>query len=79
MRRVEKLNAMWTGIRIEHVKTIAQRAADDPSRAGVIVAALRAERGAAIFELIRRELVNELILDDAAAEGLEQRIAKELA
>ena len=76
---VEKLNDMWTGIRIEHVKMIAQRAADDPSRAGVIVAALRAERGETIFELIRRELVNELILDDDAAEGLEQRIAMELA
>jgi DNA-binding transcriptional regulator LsrR (DeoR family) len=75
---VEKLNAMWTGVRIEHVRTIAQRAADDPAQAGVIVAALRAERGETIIELIRRELVNELILDDAAAEGLERRIAEEL-
>jgi DNA-binding transcriptional regulator LsrR (DeoR family) len=76
-RLVDELNAMWTGIRIEHVKAIAKRAANDPSRTGVIVAALRAERGDTVFELIRNELVNELILDDDAAARLEQRIADE--
>lgn len=76
-RLVEELNAMWTGIRIEHVRAIADRAEQDPSKAGVIVAALRAERGETVFELIRNELVNDLILDEDAAAGLEQRISAE--
>ncbi len=55
-------------------KAVAKRAADEPSQTGVIVVALGAERGETVFELVRNELVNQLILDDAAAAGLGQRI-----
>ena len=61
-------------------KAVAKRAADEPSQTGVIVVALGAERGETVFELVRNELVNQLILDDDddddddAAAGLEQRI-----
>lgn len=76
-RLVDELNAMWTGIQIDHVKAIANRAEADPSSAGVIVTALRAERAETIFELIRNGLVNDLILDEDAAAGLEQRLNAE--
>ena len=67
---VEDLNRMWTGLQIEHVRDLAARAANDPQVAGVVIIALQAERGDAILELIRSGLVNELIIDHAAADRL---------
>ncbi len=52
---VDELNAMWTGIKIGHVKAIAKRAADDPLQTGVVVAALRADRGETVFDPNRSE------------------------
>lgn len=67
---VSDLNQMWTGIQIEHVRSLATRAAADASQPGVVIVALQAERGDAILELIRMNLVNELIIDQAAAQRL---------
>lgn len=67
---VEDLNRMWTGLQIEHVRDLAARAANDPQLAGVVIIALQSERGDAILELIRSGLVNELIIDHAAADRL---------
>ena len=78
-RLVTELNAMWTGIKIEHVKAIAERAAGASSHTGVIVVALGAQRGEMLFEVVRNELTNELILDTDAADKLEQLITNELA
>ncbi len=67
---VEDLNRMWTGVQIDHVRRLAQRAAANPGQPGVVIVALQAERGDAILELIRLGLINELIIDQAAAERL---------
>lgn len=71
---IEDLNAVWTGIKSEHVHAIAARAFDDPAMSGVVVVALQAERGDTAFELISRELANELILDQSAATQLQRRL-----
>jgi len=67
---VDDLNRMWTGMKIDHVRRLAARAARDPQMTGVVIVALQAERGDAILELIRSGLVNELIIDQAAADRL---------
>jgi hypothetical protein len=71
---VDELNGLWTGIKIEHVRTIAQCAFANPSLSGVVVVALQSERGDTAFELVGQELVNELILDHAAAAQLQRRL-----
>jgi DNA-binding transcriptional regulator LsrR (DeoR family) len=76
---IEELNRLWTGIKIEHVHAIAERAFADPGLAGVVVVAIRAERGDTVFELICRGLVNELIIDHTAAAQLHRRLIEELA
>lgn len=75
---VDELNGLWTGIKIGHLNAIADRAAENPEMAGVVVVALQAERGDTIFELIRRGLVNELIIDHMAAERLQIIVADQL-
>ncbi|MFA3917033.1 hypothetical protein [Ruegeria hyattellae] len=76
---IDDLNGLWTGIKAEHVQTIADRAFSDPSQSGVVVVAIQKERGDTVFELICRGLVNELIIDHTAAEQLHQRISEQLA
>jgi hypothetical protein len=74
---IDELNELWTGIKTEHVLGIAERAFADPSKSGVVVVAIQAERGDTAFELICRGMVNELILDHAAAAQLQRRLIKE--
>lgn len=74
---VDELNYMWTGIQLEHVQDLADRASKDPSLTGVVIVALQAERGDVILELIRFGLVNELILDQAAAERLSELLKQD--
>lgn len=76
---VNDLNDLWTGIRTEHVYGIAERAFADNSLSGVVVVALQTERGNTAFELIDRGLVNELIVDHAAAAQLQRRLTEGLA
>lgn len=75
---IDDLNALWTGIKTEHVRSIAERAFANGKQSGVVVVAIQAERGDTAFELIRRGLVNELIIDHAAAARLHQRIKEGL-
>jgi DNA-binding transcriptional regulator LsrR (DeoR family) len=72
---IDDLNELWTGIKTEHVHRIAERAFADHSLSGVVVVAIQTERGDTAFELIRQGLVNELILDHAAAAQLQRRLA----
>lgn len=73
---IDELNGLWTGIKTEHVHKIAERAFADHSLSGVVVVAIQAERGDTAFELICRELVNELILDQTAAAQLHRRLSE---
>ena len=75
---IEDLNNIWTGLKTDHVRAIANRAVENPSLTGVVVVAIQAERGDTAFELICRGLVNELILDQAAAQQLHKRLVAEI-
>jgi hypothetical protein len=76
---IDDLNDLWTGIKMEHVHAIAQRAFANSNLSGVVVVAIQAERGDTAFELICRGLVNELIVDQAAAAQLHRHVAEGLA
>lgn len=69
-RQVNELNAMWTGITKEHLSRLAMRAAG-VGGAGVVVAAIGRERAAIIAEMIRLEMINELIVDWDLVNALE--------
>lgn len=71
---IDDLNDIWTGLRIEHVRAIADRAFNNPEMTGVVVVALQSERGDTAFKLIQNGLVNELIVDHAAADQLHKRL-----
>ncbi len=77
-RTVAALNEMSTGIRLDHVQAIAQRGFSNPDCAGVVVLALRSERAGIVLELVRRQLVNELIIDHATARALQDLLSSEL-
>jgi hypothetical protein len=76
---IDDLNELWTGMKTDHVHRIAERAFTNQKLSGVVVVAIQAERGDTAFELICREMVNELILDHAAAAQLQRRLAGEKA
>ncbi len=71
--RVEELNSMWTGITKDHLARLAMRAAATGG-AGVVVAAIGRERAPIVAELIRLEMVNELIIDWDLANALEREM-----
>ncbi|HMQ95115.1 MAG TPA: sugar-binding domain-containing protein [Amaricoccus sp.] len=76
-RLVDDLNEMWTGLHLDHVRDIAARGDKDPATAGVVVVAVGAGRAGVILELIRGNLVNEVIMDHAGANELRTLIAAE--
>ncbi len=78
-RLVTELNMMWTGISLDHIRGITMRAAKDNQKPGTIVVAVGKERALVAFELIRRGLVNELIIDRDLARALEELVSEQLA
>jgi DNA-binding transcriptional regulator LsrR (DeoR family) len=69
-REVDELQKMWTGVQLDDLERIA-RAAAKSSRPGVIVAAIGGDdRAEIIAEVIRRGLVNELVIDRPLSEAL---------
>jgi DNA-binding transcriptional regulator LsrR (DeoR family) len=75
LREVDQLNAMWTGVKREHLERIATQAART-KRPGVIVASFGgADRAEPIAEAVRRGLVNELIIDRSLAEALTEKLS----
>lgn len=74
-REVLALNAMWTGIRREHLERIATEASDS-DRPGVIVASIGGEgRAETIAEAVKCGLVNVLIIDPDLANALARVLA----
>jgi DNA-binding transcriptional regulator LsrR (DeoR family) len=74
-REVDQLNAMWTGVKREHLERIATQAART-KRPGVIVASFGgADRAEPIAEAVRCGLVNELIIDRSLAEALTEKLS----
>ena len=67
------LNAMWTGIQFDHLRSIAARARDAKIGSGVIIAAIGRDKVSIILECIRLGLVNQLLIDQDLATMLEQQ------
>lgn len=78
VRTIHQLNELSTGIRLDHVRAIAERGFARPDCAGVVVLALRSERAEIVLELVRQQLVNELIIDHTAARALQDLLSARL-
>jgi hypothetical protein len=63
LKRVEELNEMWIGIRLDHIKRIAKMASISKkiskNRPGSIIVATGKEKALILYEVIRLGLVNE--------------------
>jgi hypothetical protein len=72
---VDRVNARWTGVSLEHLELCAKRATRDPKRLGVTVMACRGERQALIaIECVRIGLVSRLILDRSTSHAIAQAL-----
>src|SRR5271167_1442262 len=72
-KQMEKVQTSWTGLRPEHLEECARRGTDPlKGPPGVVVISGGVKRAAAICELIKRGLVNHLIIDEVLAEELEK-------
>lgn len=69
--KLNELNAMWTGITMANLNHIARRARQTGG-VGVVAVAIGRERAGVIKELIRKEVLNELIIDWDLANSLER-------
>ncbi len=69
---LDKVQDSWTGLQLDHLELCARRA-KDPLKGppGVVVVSAGKKRAAAVYELIRRGLVNHLITDEVLADELE--------
>lgn len=68
-----EINAMWTGITMDHLSWLAGNAAQNGTP-GVVVIAIGRERAEVIYEMISQHLVNQLVIDWDLANALEARI-----
>lgn len=72
-RRVDTLNAMWTGLRYDDLAALAARA-DRGATPGVVVASCGRSRDEILHAVVTKGLVNELVLDGEAADLLLARL-----
>jgi len=71
--QLHTVQTSWTGLRLEHLEACARRGADPlKGPPGVVVVSGGTNRTNAVCELIRRGLVNHLIVDDVLADELEK-------
>lgn len=70
LSRVDRLNKGWTGLRLDDIQKCAQRANRD-SKGGVVVVAQGAIKRDFVRELLRRGLVNHLVIDGELADAME--------
>lgn len=68
-----EINAMWTGITMDHLSWLARNAAQNETP-GVVVIAIGRDRAEVIYEMISQNLVNQLVIDWDLANALEARI-----
>jgi len=71
--QLKTVQTSWTGLRLEHLEACA-RLGERPLKGppGVVVVSAGTNRATAVCELIKRGLVNHLIVDDVLAEELEK-------
>ena len=72
-QKLESVNRRWTGLRIEHLIACANRS-QNPFKGppGVVVISGGKARASFIYELVKRGLINHLIIDDVLAQELEK-------
>ena len=69
----DTIQGSWTGLRLEHLETCARRNTDpNTGSPGVVVVSAGPNRAKSILELIKRGMVNHLIVDDILADELEK-------
>src|SRR5581483_2460274 len=71
---IEKVRTRWFGIDLEHIEACAERAFREPGNPGVVVASVGRNKVECLFELIRRGVVNEALLDHELSEALLVRL-----
>ncbi len=69
LNTVERLNRGWTGLRLDDIERCARRANRD-SKGGVVVVAQGKVKHDFVRELVRRGLVNHLVVDGELADAL---------
>lgn len=73
LAQLAKVQTSWTGLRLEHLEACAQRGSDLlKGPPGVVVVSGGKGRATVICELIKRGLINHLIIDDVLAEELQK-------
>jgi hypothetical protein len=78
-RRVRKINSIWNGLQPEHLEEIAVRShrQESATAPGVVIVSLDSSGGGraqVLAAAIRAGLVNELVVDEHLADGLEQQL-----
>jgi predicted transcriptional regulator len=72
-KKFEGFRAHWTGLRQKHLEACAERGADPKTNApGVVVVSVGRERAAVVAELVKRGLVNHLLVDNLLADELDK-------
>lgn len=72
-RQVENLKEIWTGVKLHHLKAVAQRREATP---GVVIFAIGKSKADVVYEAIKQGLVNELIIDHDLENHLRQRLSR---
>ena len=69
-KKVQRINAQWTGIQREHVAGCAERARASQKTPGVIVLAVGRAKSEIVIEAVNQSLVNHLLIDQDLADAL---------
>ena len=77
-RLLDELNRMWTGVSLDHMATITHRARTSGRGIGCVVVAVGRERAAVAYEVLRRGLASEMLVDHDLAAELERLIRQHL-
>ena len=78
-RRIRRINSIWNGLQPEHLEQIALRSHSRESLPppGVVIVSIESSEGGraqALAAAIRAGLVNELIIDEQLADGLDKEL-----
>ena len=74
---VDDINARWTGVKVANLKRCADRAfKGDPMTGppGLVIAAVDARKANIVLDIVKRGLVNHLLIDEDLQEALERHL-----
>jgi len=76
-KRLEEINDRFLGLRSEHLRECARRAASRPLDPGVVAIAHGEAKVGVVVEAVRADLVNRLVIDERLAIGVRDECRKE--